>query len=110
MRWRSIASRAGSAPGRGASWSITLAYIVTFGVLNYAHSGVLTSLAWPACWSRWRCWSVETHRVGTAIAAGIALAGAVGFWAPYILVVPASLAFPLVWFGIEPPPLEGRHE
>ena len=39
--------------------------------------------------------------MGTAIAAGIALAGAVGFWALYILVIPATLAFPLVWFGLE---------
>ncbi len=81
---------------------VTLAYIVTFGVLNYAHSGssyipglacLLVALALLV--------DREDIAVGTAIAAGIALAGAVGFWALYILVIPATLAFPLVWFGLE---------
>ncbi len=82
--------------------AITLAYIVTFGVLNHAHSGssyipglacLLVALAIMA--------GRPTLSVPAAVAAGIALAFAVGFWALYILVIPAALAFPLVWFGID---------
>ena len=82
--------------------AITLAYVVAFGVLNYAHSGssyvpglacLLVALALLV--------GREAISAGTAIAAGIALAGAVGFWALYILVIPAALVFPLVWFGFE---------
>jgi hypothetical protein len=93
-----LLSRLGARPWSVAA--ITLAYLITFGVLNYAHSGssyipglacLLVALALLA--------GRETIAAGTAIAAGIALAGAVAFWAPYVLVIPAALAFPLVWFG-----------
>ncbi len=81
---------------------VTLAYISTFGVLSYAHSGssyipglacLLVALALLV--------GRDTISIGSAIAAGTALACAVGFWALYVLVIPAALAFPLVWFGPE---------
>ncbi len=81
---------------------ITVAYVTTFGVLNYAHSGssyvpglvcLLVGLALVV--------GRDTISICAAIAAGIALACAVGFWVPYVLVIPAALAFPLVWFGLE---------
>jgi hypothetical protein len=86
-------------------WSVavvTVAYVVTFGVLNYAHSGssyvpgLACLLVGLACLV-----ARNTIAAGTAVAAGTALACAVGFWAPYILVMPAALAFPLVWCGLE---------
>ena len=59
------------------------------------------SPAWPACWSRWHCWSMG-HDFGRHCDRGGDWPGrAVGFWALYILVIPAALAFPLVWFGFE---------
>jgi len=82
--------------------AVTLAYLITFGVLNYAHSGssyvpglacLLVALALLA--------GRDPISAGTAIAAGTALVGAVGFWALYILVIPAVLAFPLVWHGLD---------
>jgi hypothetical protein len=80
---------------------ITLAYLMSYGILNYAHSGssyipglacLLVALALLAD---------REMSLGTAIVAGVALACAVGFWALYILVIPAALAVPLVWFGPE---------
>jgi len=81
---------------------ITLAYMVTFGVLNYAHSGssyipglscLLVALALLV--------SRDSIAVGTALSAGFFLACSVGFWAVYVLVIPSALAFPLVWFGFD---------
>jgi hypothetical protein len=93
-------SRLGARP-----WSVavtTLAYIVSFGVLNYAHSGS-SYVPGLACLLVALALLVDREAIstGAAIGAGIALAGAVGFWALYILVIPAALAFPLVWFGLE---------
>jgi hypothetical protein len=85
-----------------STYAITFTYLVTFGIVNYAHSGSsylpglaclvigLASLAGGARTSGW-----------TAITAGIGLACAVGFWAPYVLAIPAALAFPLIWFGAD---------
>jgi hypothetical protein len=88
-----------------ALWSVaavTVAYVVTFGVLNYAHSGS-SYIPGLSCLLAALALLVARDRMaaGTAIAAAIALAGAVSFWALYVLVMPAALAFPLIWFGFE---------
>jgi hypothetical protein len=82
--------------------AVTVAYIVTFGVLNYAHSGS-SYIPGLSCLLVALALLVARDKIaaGTAVAAGIALAGAVSFWALYILVMPAALAFPVVWFGFE---------
>jgi hypothetical protein len=86
-------------------WSvpvISLAGIVTLGVLNFAHSGssyvpglacMLVALALLA--------NPNTMSAIVAITAGAVLALAVGFWALYILVIPALLVFPMIWFGLD---------
>jgi hypothetical protein len=82
--------------------AMTLAYIVTFGVLNYSHSGS-SYIPGLACLLVALALLVSRNSIsaGTGVAAGVALACAVGFWAPYVLVIPAYVSFPLVWFGYE---------
>ncbi len=93
-------TRLGAAP-----WSVavvTLSYVVSFGVLNFAHSGS-SYIPGLACLLIALALVVrrETMPAAVAIGAGSALALAVGFWVPYVLVAPAVVAFPLVWFGFE---------
>ena len=38
---------------------------------------------------------------GTAIAAGLACAGAVSIWVPYVLVIPATIASPFILFDLD---------
>ena len=83
----------------------SIGLIFSQGLLNFAHtgcsyvpglslllSGIYLSLMGGEApeWSSARGWG-----------AGLALAGAVGLWFPYVLAVPAALASPLLLFGPE---------
>jgi len=97
-----LAERLGAS--RWASWLATCALCVSFGFLNYAHSGTpyipglaclilaLTVMAGAAD-------ADADAGAGSAIAVGVALACAVGFWTAYVLAIPMALAFPLIHFG-----------
>lgn len=77
------------------------AFLVSFGVLQYVHSGAPYM---PALACLVACLALLANNDGrswgwrSALAA-VCLAGAVGFWAPFVLAAPAALGFTPLWFG-----------
>ena len=82
---------------------VVAAFSVSFGVLQFVHSGapyipalacLIACLALQADGERWpRGWRPAL--------AGCFLAGAMGFWAPFVLTAPAALVFAPIWFGFD---------
>ena len=88
---------------RWASYVAAVGFILTNAFLNYAQSGcsyvpglallilgfyLMVDAGAEIKASRWK-----------TMAAGLALAGAIGMWFPYFCAIPAALAAPLILFG-----------
>lgn len=82
----------------------TLAFVVSQGFLNFAQTGTSylpgLSLLLLGMYLSIRDGDRADPSSRTGVPAGLALAGAVLLWFPYILSIPAGLAFPLAVFGI----------
>lgn len=88
------------------TWAVTLGtvgFVFTYGFLNFTQTGSsyvpALALYLLGLYLVLRGGERATRPLRTALAAGAALAGAVCLWFPYVWVVPAALAAPLILCG-----------
>lgn len=94
---------------RGAAHFAAIGFILTNAFLNYAQSGCayvpgLALLIFGFYLLVDAGAQIKASRLKT-IAGGLALAGAIGMWFPYLCAIPAALAAPLIVFGPSRPVL-----
>lgn len=93
----------------GDKWSAVLATIGLFSAdafLNYAHSGnaYVVGLACLVA-GMYFSWSEDVASLAGTLIAALMYALAVLFWLPYVFVLPAAMAAPLLLYGHEKPRL-----
>ncbi|HEY2990145.1 MAG TPA: hypothetical protein VGL11_20700 [Candidatus Binatia bacterium] len=86
-----------------AAWAAVV-FIFSQGFLNFAQTGCAyvpgLSMILSGVWLLFREEDRRNHPPTSGIAAGAAFAAGVGFWAPYILSIPALLVSSLLIFGV----------